>query len=100
MGGKSRYVEVVKQEKCRGMEHLRARLDEVQALGGEGLMLRQPGSKYVAGRSNTLLKVKSFEDDEAIVLGYEDGKGKYEGMVGSLKCALRGTILSVVLHCC
>ena len=36
--------------------------------GGEGLMLRQPGSKYVAGRSSTLLKVKTFHDAEAVVI--------------------------------
>ena len=34
-----------------GVDHLRAELRRVEALGGEGLMLRQPGSKYEAGRS-------------------------------------------------
>lgn len=51
-------------------------------------MLRQPGSKYVRSRSSTLLKVKSFADDEAIITGYVAGKGKYAGQAGSLKCAL------------
>lgn len=37
-------------------------------------MLRKPGSKYVHGRSSTLLKVKSFYDAEARVIGYEPGK--------------------------
>lgn len=32
-------------------------------------MLRQPGSKYVRSRSSTLLKVKSFSDEEAIIIG-------------------------------
>lgn len=38
------------------------------------LMLREPGSLYVAKRSKTLLKVKTFLDAEAVVVGYEDGK--------------------------
>jgi DNA ligase-1 len=53
---------------------LKERLVEVQNLGGEGLMLRQPGSLYVGKRSKTLLKVKTFYDAEAKVIGYEAGK--------------------------
>jgi len=37
-------------------------------------MLRQPGSLYVSKRSKTLLKVKTFYDAEAKVIGYEPGK--------------------------
>lgn len=37
-------------------------------------MLRQPGSLYVGKRSKTLLKVKTFYDAEAKVIGYEAGK--------------------------
>ena len=38
------------------------------------LMLREPRSLYVAKRSSTLLKVKTFFDAEAVVIGYEPGK--------------------------
>jgi len=31
-----------------------------------------------------LLKLKSFEEDEALVMGYTAGKGKHEGAVGAL----------------
>jgi DNA ligase-1 len=37
-------------------------------------MLREPGSLYVGKRSMTLLKVKTFLDAEAKVVGYEPGK--------------------------
>jgi len=47
-------------------------------------MLREPGSFYERKRSKTLLKVKSFTDAEAIVIGYEDGVGKCIGKVGAL----------------
>lgn len=77
---------------CKGTDHLKDELGRVEALGGEGLMLRQPGSLYVAGRSTTLLKVKSFQDTEAKVIGYEPGKGKFKGMVGALQCALQSGI--------
>ena len=55
-------------------------------------MLRQPNSMYEVGRSNTLLKVKSFVDDEARVLCYLPGKGKYKGMVGAMSCELRSGV--------
>ena len=47
-------------------------------------MLRQPGSKYVAGRSTTLLKVKTFHDAEAIVIGHQAGAGRHKGRLGAL----------------
>lgn len=49
-------------------------------------MLRDPESFYENRRSKTLLKVKTFYDDEATVLGYTKGTGRCEGMVGALKC--------------
>ncbi|KAJ8292530.1 DNA ligase [Rhodotorula toruloides] len=75
-------------EKCEGWEHLMKRLEEVKNVGGEGLMLRKPGSKYEPKRSSTLLKVKTFYDAEALVVDHEPGKGKYEGMLGSLVCVM------------
>src|SRR4051794_16617880 len=48
--------------RCTDIKHLKEELARVEKLGGEGLMLRQPESVYVAGRSSTLLKVKSFKD--------------------------------------
>ncbi len=50
--------------------------EEQIALGFEGVMTRTPGSPYKCGRSSTnegyLLKVKRFEDDEAIIIGVEE----------------------------
>lgn len=60
-------------------------LQKIEALGGEGLVLRKPGSKYTIKRSQDMLKVKSWIFDEAKIIGYNEGTGKYVGMVGSLK---------------
>jgi DNA ligase-1 len=73
---------------CRGIDHLRDELARVEALGGEGLMLRQPGSPYVVGRSSTLLKVKTFQDAEARVVGHAPGTGKHKDRVGALVAEL------------
>jgi DNA ligase-1 len=69
---------------CRGTSHMREELKRVEALGGEGLMMRRPGSQYEVGRSYTLLKVKSFHDAEARVIGHQEGTGKHKGRLGAL----------------
>jgi DNA ligase-1 len=76
------------QERCSDTEHLKRELARVEALGGEGLMMRQPKSRYEAGRSNTLLKVKTFHDSEARVIGHEPGRGKHKGRLGALLCEM------------
>jgi DNA ligase-1 len=82
--------------RCESVEHLRAELARVEGLGGEGLMLRQPGSKYEVGRSSTLLKVKSFKDDEARVVEHLPGAGRHKGRLGALLVEMaNGTQFSV-----
>jgi DNA ligase 1 len=91
-----KHVRALEHSACDGIDHLRARLAEVEAVGGEGLMLRKPGSRYEIGRSSTLLKVKSFRDAEARVVDYVAGKGRHKGTVGSLVAELPdGTRFSV-----
>ncbi len=82
--------------RCQGIAHLKEELGRIEALGGEGLMLRQPGSLYVAGRSSTLLKVKTFHDAEAKVIGHQPGAGRHKGRLGALLVVLPdGTEFSV-----
>jgi len=81
---------------CTDLDHLRKELARIEALGGEGLMLRRPGSKYEVGRSLTLLKVKTFHDAEARVVGHEAGAGRHKGRLGALLVELAdGTKFSV-----
>lgn len=90
------FVEVHEHVRCSGTKHLTDELARVETLGGEGLMLRQPGSSYEMGRSSTLLKVKNFHDAEAEVIGHQAGKGKHKGRLGALLLRLPdGTEFSV-----
>lgn len=82
--GASKFAQQHAHERCKSLDAIRAELKRIEALGGEGLMLRQPGSKYVAGRSFTLLKVKTFHDAEAIVVGHQAGAGRHKGRMGAL----------------
>jgi DNA ligase-1 len=53
--------------------------------GGEGLMLHRADAPYLTGRSDALLKLKPWQDAEAVLIGYTPGKGKFLGMTGALK---------------
>ncbi len=89
MGDKKHpYVAQHEHVLCRNLEHLAAELTRVEALGGEGLMLREPGSMYETGRSSTLLKVKTFHDAEATVIGHQEGLGKHKSRLGALQVRL------------
>ena len=78
------YARMLQQERCNGIRHLQAELARVEALGGEGLMLRQPGSCYEPGRSSTLLKIKTFHDAEGRVVEHLPGKGRHAGRLGAV----------------
>ena len=78
------HASALEHIECEGVAHLEKELKRIEALGGEGVMLRQPKSKYVEGRSTTLLKVKTFHDSEGVVVGYVAGKGKHKGRTGAL----------------
>ncbi len=94
--GKAAYANVHPHEVCRGVDHLKEELARVEALGGEGLMLRKPRSKYEAGRSHTLLKVKTFHDAEARVVEHVAGRGRHKGRLGALLVELEdGTRFNV-----
>lgn len=53
---------------------LKKRLDAVVRAGGEGLMLHRADALYETGRSDVLLKVKPWQDAEAVVIGHQLGK--------------------------
>lgn len=70
-------------------------LNEVTDEGGEGLMLRKPEATWTPKRTYNLLKVKKLLDDEARVLGHNPGKGKLEGLMGSLMVEWNGKVFEL-----
>lgn len=84
----SPFARVLDHRRCEGHDDLVAELARIEALGGEGLMLRRPGSRYAVGRSDSLLKVKSFLDTEARIIGHQRGTGRHKGRLGALEVEL------------
>ena len=77
-------IGLVEQFRIDDEAELMATLNRVVASGGEGLMLRRSDSYYRSGRSDDLLKLKVYQDAEAVVVGHLPGKGRLAGMLGSL----------------
>ena len=78
------FARVLHQDRCRGIQHLRDELHRITSLGGEGLMLRQPGSRYEVGRSSTLVKAKLLLELDAQVVEHLAGQGRHRGRMGAL----------------
>ena len=78
------WLAAVEQRRVASRHDLAEWLQRVLAGGGEGLMLHRADAPYVTGRSDVLLKLKPWYDDEATVVGYVDGHGRLAGRVGAL----------------
>ena len=79
------HLQLVKQHEIKSKEDLDRYLSLVVAKGGEGVMLHRKNTLYQAKRSNDLQKLKPLYDSEATVLRYIEGKGKYQGYMGSME---------------
>ena len=76
------WLREIEQFSVVNRDSLKKRMKEVVKAGGEGLMLHRADAHYETGRSATLLKMKPWEDAEAVVIGHLPGKGKYAGHAG------------------
>lgn len=77
-------LHAVEQHPITDRAVLNARLANVLARGGEGLVLHRADAPYQTGRSDVLVKLKPHLDSEALVLAHLPGKGKYAGQTGAL----------------
>lgn len=83
------WLVVLPHRPCEGRRHLQRELAGVESKGGEGLVLRRQASAYVRGaRSAAVLKVKSWRDVDALVVGHEPGNGRLANRMGALLCEL------------
>lgn len=79
-----KQIQLIKQYRVASHTALHEKLEAMVAQGAEGLMLHAGSSLYKSGRHGDLMKLKKFDDAEAVVLKYFPGKGKYKGLMGSV----------------
>ena len=78
------WLQALEQSELNSRQELDQKLKEMIEAGGEGLMLHRADAYYTTGRSDVLLKMKAWHDAEAVVIGYQPGKGRHAGRLGAL----------------
>jgi len=79
-------VQTSSVEKVIDKHHLQQFLRDIESKGGEGVVVRDPKVLYIDKRSSKALKVKTFLDKECKIVAYNEGRGRYQGVLGSLTC--------------
>ena len=74
-------VRTLEHQLVHNTEEVEVWHEEFLEQGYEGSILRK-NAPYECKRSWTLMKVKDFSDAEALIVGYEEGKGKRVGTLG------------------
>ena len=78
------WLQVAPQWQVKSHEALMRQLRDLSKAGAEGLMLRRSDAPYRSGRSDDLIKLKLWDDAEAVVIAHLPGQGKYQHMTGAL----------------
>jgi len=82
---------LVKQiEKPENMKIIHDKYNSIVKNGREGVMIIRSDNLYQPKRVKTILKYKKECEGECEVIGYLEGKGKYEGVLGKLMCKHKG----------
>lgn len=67
-------VRVVPQEEVTGWINIQKLHDKYVSEGFEGIVIRDPDKPYAyGGRTNSMIKIKMYQDDEFEIVGYEEG---------------------------
>jgi len=74
---------LIPHKKVTGSQMLEEFYQSILDRGGEGVMLNNPETFYVNGRTDHLLKYKPVMDDECIIVGYKPGNGRNTGRLGA-----------------
>ena len=78
------YAFVIPQITVNNPAELQQHLTVIEKLGGEGLIVRKADAPYAAGRSTEILKVKNYQDSEAVVVAHLPGTGRNAQRLGAL----------------
>lgn len=81
----NKNIKIIPQIKCKNQEHLEIYLKELLDKKAEGIILKNPNKDYFQGRSDDILKVKKFFDDEGLVIAQNYKNGKFKSLKIELK---------------
>lgn len=80
------YITIIPQIPIQDQAHLQHFYQDILNNGGEGIVVRNPNTAYIHGRSAQILKMKPVFDEECQVVAHHNGKGKYTEKLGAVTC--------------
>ncbi|EGK8036356.1 DNA ligase [Campylobacter lari] len=80
------YIKIIPQVSIKDKKHLEQFYQDIILHKGEGVIIRLNNAPYEKKRSNNAFKLKPFDDTECVAKKHFEGKGKFEGKLGSLLC--------------
>ena len=83
---KPNKIAMVEHRVVLNFEEAKKLFEEYLSKGQEGGILKDPRGVWENKRAKHQIKFKQEEDLEAEVVGWTEGTGKYQGMMGSLMC--------------
>lgn len=86
MHASDKRVDLVQNHTVNDIDEARVLFERCLSLGQEGIILKTKDMIWENKRSKHQIKFKQELDLEAEVIGWEEGTGKYKGMMGSLLC--------------
>lgn len=79
-------IRIVESKLVYSIDEAQTISDDYIKQGLEGIILKDPSTIWEAKRSKGQLKIKAEEIASLVVVGIQEGNGKYTGQVGSLIC--------------
>lgn len=89
-------ITVVPHRTFFNMEDMYNTFNKALSKGYEGLVLKDPLSRYETKRSKSWLKVKNVLDEDCKIVGFYEGEGKYAGMLGGITVMRKTGFISKV----
>ena len=80
------FISIIPQLQLNTLQALQDALSAITQAGGEGVVVREKDAPYYTGRNKKAMKLKLYEDRECKITSYVQGKGKFENLVGSIRC--------------
>lgn len=92
---KTHPVQLLPRYLVSSVAEIHSLYESVRARGLEGLIIKDTAAPYYRRRNHAWMKIKAEESVDVPIVGFEEGTGKYEGMLGALVVKHKGVHVNV-----
>jgi len=89
------FLKLSESWQLKTIEEVNSLFKDVVINGGEGLICKNPHQVYISGRDLGWIKMKEVNDCDLRIVGFYDGNGIREGLIGGVSCESEDKLLKV-----